>query len=120
MSGDLTRIEPPGKVISLDTMRWQPLGPGAAVVFSAQDETRARAMIADIQRDCLDGDGPFRQQLLELHRAGRALDLIRLISKNFAGRGGVTVLDFVEVKHAWDALLASVLAEKIREAGDGL
>ncbi|GAN95461.1 hypothetical protein Geu3261_0025_017 [Komagataeibacter europaeus NBRC 3261] len=119
MSGDLTRIEPPEKVISLDTMRWQPLGPGAAVVFSAQDETRARAMIADIQRDCLDGDGPFRQRLLELHRVSRALDLIRLLSKNFAGRGTVTVLEFVEVRRAWDALQASVLAEKIREAGDG-
>ncbi|MBL7237685.1 MAG: hypothetical protein JJK57_14130 [Komagataeibacter hansenii] len=117
--GDLTRIDPPTQFVDLHTMRWQPLGPGASVIFSALDETRARTMIADIQRGCLDGDGPFRQHLLELHRVGLALNLIRLLGRNLAGRGAVNVLEFVEVKRAWDALQASILAEKIKEAGDG-
>ncbi|AZV39945.1 hypothetical protein [Komagataeibacter xylinus] len=120
MSGDLKRIEPPQQLIETYTLRWQSLGPGASVAFSASDETLARSTLAGLHQASWELKEPLKQQMVEQHRVRAAIELMRITAQNFGGRGSVNVLELVEGQRAWHALRAAILAEKIKEAGEGI
>lgn len=120
MSDDLTRIEPPKELLKTQTLSWQPLGPGASIVFSADDEILARSILAALHQASWELKEPLKQQMVEQHRVRAAIDLMRITAQNFGGRGSVNVLELVEGQRAWHALRAAILAEKIKEAGEGI
>ena len=119
MSSDLTRIEPPERVIELRTLRLGVASVEPCVTFTAADETRARALIAAAERAALCNEREFRTTVLRVDRSEKALDLIRVLSDNISHaaflRGGYVW----DLQKKWEALLAAILAEKIAGAGAG-
>ncbi|MFT9385559.1 hypothetical protein [Acetobacter sp.] len=117
MSGDLIHIEPPEKIVGLRTLRWSPLGTGKSVVFLAEEEVQARAMLAELYTTALDKDQSFHPRAAELNRTRIALDLIRILGADIASSAGLPVSKFIAAEDVWKRLRAAVLAEKIEAYG---
>lgn len=119
MSGDLTRIEPPEKVIELRTMRLDGSCFDPYVAFTAADETRARALIADAERSALRDERPFRIHVLRTARREKTLDLIVALSGHASHASNMESGAVIDIHRKWETLLAAILAEKIAGMGDG-
>ncbi|MGS0648852.1 hypothetical protein ACU81Q_14640 [Komagataeibacter melomenusus] len=119
MSADLTRIEPPEKLIELQTLRLGEIGRDRCVTFTAADEARARALIANAEHDCLKSETRFRLCVLRAQRADTATSLIRMLSGMVAFPASLHPMEVSELQQKWRAFLATVLAEKIADKGEG-
>lgn len=118
MSGDLTRIEPPERVIELRTLRLGVASVEPCVTFTAADETRARALIAAAERAALCNEREFRTHVLHVDRSEKALDLICVLSDNISHAAFLRPGYVWDLQKKWEALLAAILAEKIAGAGE--
>ena len=119
MSGDLTRIEPPEKVIELRTMRLDGSRLEPYLAFTAADETRARALIADAERSALRDERPFRIHVLRTARREKTLDLIIALSGQPSHASEMEAGAVIDIHRKWETLLAAILAEKIAGMGEG-
>ncbi|AQU87392.1 hypothetical protein B0W47_07795 [Komagataeibacter nataicola] len=118
--GDLIRIEPPEQLIELHTLRLGETGRDRCVTFTAADEARARALIADTEHDCLKkGEMPFRLTVLRAQRVATATSLIRMLSGTVTFPSALHPMEVSELQQKWQAFLATVLAEKIADNGEG-